>query len=87
MDQVGIRALKQNASKVVANVVAGATVTITDHGRPVAQLTALPSSGLQRLLAAGRARAARHSFSELPEPLTGPELSPLLQQTREEERY
>lgn len=87
MNQVGIRALKQNASEVVANVVAGETVTITDRGRPVAQLTALPSSGLQRLLAAGRARAARQSFSELSEPLTGPELSPLLQQMRDEERY
>ena len=44
MADVGIRALKQNASAVVAEAAAGATVTITDRGRPVAQLTPLPSS-------------------------------------------
>ncbi|WP_231494786.1 type II toxin-antitoxin system Phd/YefM family antitoxin [Cellulomonas sp. KRMCY2] len=53
MTQVGIRALKQNASAVVAHAAAGETVTITDRGRPVAQLTAIPSSRLQQLLNAG----------------------------------
>ncbi|MGH8923614.1 MAG: type II toxin-antitoxin system prevent-host-death family antitoxin [Acidimicrobiia bacterium] len=33
MTKVGIRALKQNASAVVAEVVAGEVVTITDRGR------------------------------------------------------
>ncbi|MCX6526169.1 MAG: type II toxin-antitoxin system prevent-host-death family antitoxin [Actinobacteria bacterium] len=47
MSTVGIRALKQNASAVVAEAVAGETVTITDRGRPVAQLTAIPASRLQ----------------------------------------
>lgn len=37
-EQVGIRALQQNASQVVARVTAGHRVEITDHGRPVAQL-------------------------------------------------
>ncbi|NOX31973.1 MAG: type II toxin-antitoxin system prevent-host-death family antitoxin, partial [Actinobacteria bacterium] len=32
--EVGIRALKQNASAVVAEAAAGETVTITDRGRP-----------------------------------------------------
>ncbi|MEL7158908.1 MAG: type II toxin-antitoxin system prevent-host-death family antitoxin, partial [Actinomycetota bacterium] len=56
MSEVGIRALEQNASAVVAEAVAGETVTITDRGRPVAQLTAIPASRLDALIQAGRAR-------------------------------
>ena len=37
MSEVGIRALKQNASAVVAEAASGETVTITDRGRPVAR--------------------------------------------------
>lgn len=51
MDEVGIRALKQNASAVVAAAAAGETLWITDRGRPVAQLSPIPESGLQRLTA------------------------------------
>ncbi|MSY48009.1 MAG: type II toxin-antitoxin system prevent-host-death family antitoxin, partial [Actinobacteria bacterium] len=36
MRQVGIRALKQNASEVIAEVTNGETIVITDRGRPVA---------------------------------------------------
>lgn len=50
MAEVGIRALKQNASAVAAEAVAGETVTITDRGRPVAQLTAIPASNQTRWL-------------------------------------
>ncbi|MFN2486319.1 MAG: type II toxin-antitoxin system Phd/YefM family antitoxin [Acidimicrobiia bacterium] len=37
MSVVGIRALKQNASAVVAEAASGELVTITDRGRPVAR--------------------------------------------------
>lgn len=46
MAEVGIRALKQNASAVVSEAAGGETVTITDRGRPVAQTTAIPVSRL-----------------------------------------
>lgn len=46
MAEVGIRALKQNASAVVAEASAGHTVTITDRGRAVAQLSAIPGHQL-----------------------------------------
>lgn len=49
MSEVGIRALKQNASAVVAEA-AGETVTIPDRGRAVAQLTAIPKSRLSGAL-------------------------------------
>lgn len=87
MTEVGIRALKQNASAVVAEAAAGETIQITDRGRPVAQLSAIPSSPLQRLLSSGRARAPRRPLGELPAPTEGPSLSAELFRMREVERY
>ncbi|MPZ53523.1 MAG: type II toxin-antitoxin system prevent-host-death family antitoxin [Acidimicrobiia bacterium] len=87
MTEVGIRALKQNASAVVANAAAGETVTITDRGRPVAQMTAISSSRLQRLLDSGQARPPRHSIRDLPAPERGPDLSDELAAMRDAERY
>jgi len=87
MPEVGIRALKQNASAVVAKAAAGETVTITDRGRPVAQLTAIPSSRLGGLIASGRARPAGRRLSELPAPTGSPTLSDELAAMRAAERY
>ncbi len=87
MAEVGIRALKQNASAVVAEAAAGETVTITDRGRPVAQMTPIPKSRLQGLIDAGHARVARHRITELPRPADGPSLSQVLESMRDDERY
>jgi len=87
MVEVGIRALKQNASAVVAEAAAGERVTITDRGRPVAQLTPIPATALQRLIAAGRARPARRSLADLPMPEPGASLSAELAAMRDAERY
>jgi prevent-host-death family protein len=86
MADVGIRALKQNASAVVAEAAAGATVTITDRGRPVAQLTPLPTTRLQQLLDMGRARPARRRIDTLASPAAGPSLTTELAAMREAER-
>lgn len=87
MTEVGIRALKQNASAVVADAAAGETITITDRGRPVAQLTAIPFSRLQRLIDSGHARPPRADIAALPEPEGGPSLTHELTAMREAERY
>lgn len=87
MSEVGIRALKQNASAVVAEAAAGETVTITDRGRPVARMTAIPSSRLRALIDAGRARPARRPLSELPAPEAGPDVTAALDEMRHAERY
>jgi prevent-host-death family protein len=84
MAEVGIRALKQNASAVVAEVAAGETVTITDRGRPVARMTPIPAS---RLVAEGSARPAARRITDLPVPAPGPDLSGVLADARAEERY
>lgn len=87
MLQVGIRALKQNASAVVAEAAAGEVITITDHGRPVARLTAIPAETLGGLITGGRARPARRSVRDLPAPKPGPSLSATLAEQRQAERF
>ncbi|MEZ5170114.1 MAG: type II toxin-antitoxin system prevent-host-death family antitoxin [Acidimicrobiia bacterium] len=85
MSDVGIRALKQNASAVVAEAASGETVTITDRGRPVAQMTAIPTSRLRSLVGAGRARPAHRRVVDLPPPEPGPDLSAALAELRDSE--
>jgi prevent-host-death family protein len=38
MTTIGIRALKQNASKMIRQAAAGNAITITDRGKPVARI-------------------------------------------------
>ena len=90
MAEVGVRALKQNASAVVAQAASGEVVTVTDRGRPVAQLVPIPSSRLEELVAAGRARLPRRSLSDLPAPRRRRgkvTLSETLEEMRRAERY
>ena len=87
MAEIGIRALKQNASVVVAEAAAGEDITITLRGRPVARMTAIVSSRLEELVASGRARPARGDIAELPAPQDGPRLSRELEAMRAAERY
>jgi len=91
MSVVGVRALKQNASAVVAEAAAGGEVTITDRGRPVAQLVPIASGRLDALVAAGRARPPRRSISTLSAPARRKRdrvpLSETLAEMRDAERY
>lgn len=87
MSHVGIRALKQNASAVVAEAAAGETVTITDRGRPIALLTAIPASRLRVLIDSGRARPSRLLLTELEAPGPGASLTEVLDDLRNAERY
>ena len=87
MDKVGIRELRQNASRVVAAASAGEIITITDRGRAVARMTPVGSSSLQGLIDAGLARPPKRSLHDLPAPEAGPSLSEALSRARAEERY
>jgi prevent-host-death family protein len=91
MKTVGIRELKQNASAVIADVVAGEVVTVTSHGRPVAQIAPLAKDAVRGLIDTGRARPAKHRLSDLaptPEPRPGTRpLSDILNELRNDERY
>lgn len=85
--EVGIRALKQNASAVVARTTAGETLTVTDRGRPVARLVPIARSPLEELLASGAARPPRRALIDLALPRAGVSLSAELATMREAERY
>jgi prevent-host-death family protein len=53
MDRIGVRELRQYASKYLARVLAGESLEITDRGRPVAMLVPISSDPWERLLANG----------------------------------
>jgi antitoxin (DNA-binding transcriptional repressor) of toxin-antitoxin stability system len=86
MPEIEVGALPQHADAVVARAAAGEMVTITDRGRPVARMTAIPSSHVQALIEAGRARPARRPISELPAPEPGPGITGELTSMRDAER-
>ncbi|AFV87880.1 type II toxin-antitoxin system prevent-host-death family antitoxin [Acidipropionibacterium acidipropionici] len=87
MSEVGIRELKQNASSVVRRAAAGEEITVTDRGRPVARLSAIDHGGVRGLLAADRARPPIRALSDLPAPTIAADVSSVLRQMRDEERY
>ena len=91
MRQVGIRALKQNASEVIAEVTNGEIVIITDRGRPVAQISPLPNSQVAAHIASGMLVRAKNSKNKLPQPISRkpntPSLSESLIEMRNKERY
>lgn len=88
MASVGIRELKQNASAVVARAAAGEHITITDRGRPVAQIGPRSVSGLQALREQGLVHEPTRSIRDLPPPLPAvagaKTLSEILQEDRED---
>ena len=87
---VGIRALQQHASSVVARAAAGEEIEVTDRGRPVARIVALRTGRAASLIDAGRLRPARHPMADLPDlirvPKGHPNASSLLAEMRADER-
>lgn len=94
MEAIGVRELRQNASKYLHRVAAGESFAITEHGRPVAVLNPPPValSVYDELIASGELIAAERPYGEfsLSEPLSaasGPSGSEELQRMRDEERF
>jgi prevent-host-death family protein len=88
MDEIGIRELRQHASRYVRAAEEGRTTIISDRGRPVARLE--PLSPLERRLSE---LIARHGLIAPTRPrtplsgrrrLTGAPLTPLLDEDRAE---
>jgi prevent-host-death family protein len=91
MNRVGVRELRQQASRLLDRVAAGESFEVTDRGRPVALLIPLPEKqGVDALVAAGRARPARRHLRDLgpPRPLPpgAPRPSEVLERLRADER-
>lgn len=91
MWRIGIRELRQQASRYLREVQRGETIEVTDRGNPVAWLVPVPpSGGLAELAASGRLVAAAGDALDLGppvQPVRGAALpSELLAESRAEER-
>lgn len=92
-DRIGIRELRQHASRYVAMAKAGKRIAVTDRGKLVAYLVPAeePTTTFQRLVAAGQVTPATGNILDHlpPEPARPGErpLSQVLQEMRDEERY
>jgi prevent-host-death family protein len=73
MERIGVRELRQNASRYLRRVAEGESIEITDRGRPVAVLVTAQLAGLDRLIAEGRVRPADGDVLDLGDPLPLPE--------------
>jgi prevent-host-death family protein len=91
MNQVGVRELRQHASRWLRRVAAGESFEVTDRGRPVALLVPIPRrEGLDELVASGLARPGEGHLRELGPPLPLPDgartPSQVLERLRADER-
>lgn len=67
---IGVRELRDGLSRHLAEVRAGRTVTVTDHGRPVARIVPVGApNALERLVAEGRVELAVAKKRSAPKPI------------------
>ncbi len=81
---VGIRELRDGLSRHLAQVREGHTITVTDHGRPVARIVPVNNlTRLEQLIEAGKVTPAPHRKRKRPPPVdTGATVSDLIDQQR-----
>ena len=89
MVRIGVRELRQHASRYLALVKDGETVGVTERGRPVAKLvpTRDADTAQERLIAAGRLIPASRPFSPpgaVRAPAGAADTSTVLEELREE---
>lgn len=92
-ESIGIRELRQHASRYIAMAKAGQRVPVTERGKLVAYLVPAqePRSIFEQMVAAGQVRRAEGNLLDLlPPPPREPgerPLSEVLREMRDEERY
>jgi prevent-host-death family protein len=88
MERIGVRELRQNASRYLARVAMGESIEVTDRGRPVAVLVPIQGDHWQSLVARGQVLPADGTGSLLDEaPIDyGIDASKQLAQIREGDR-
>ena len=91
MRAIGIRELRQRASRYLRDVERGETIEVTDRGRPVARLVPVPrATGIEELAAGGRLDPGSGDALELGAPLAPAKGKPLpsaaLAEIRSDER-
>jgi len=70
MERIGVRELRQYASRYLARVAGGETLEVTDRGRPVALLVPVRGDEWDALLASGRVSPPTDQSDVLDEPPT-----------------
>jgi prevent-host-death family protein len=91
MERIGVRELRQHASRYLHRVEQGETVEVTQRGRPVARLVPLDRAATERerLIATGRLRPASRPFAlpdRVPLPPGVPDTATILDELREDRR-
>jgi prevent-host-death family protein len=67
---VGVRDLRNGLSRHLATVRSGHTVTVTDHGQPIARIVPVGTPArLEQLVAEGWVQRARKHKTPAPEPI------------------
>ena len=68
--EIGVRALRDELSKHLAEVKQGHTITVTEHGKVIARIVpAGEPTTLERLVAEGRIQPAKQPKRWAPEPI------------------
>jgi prevent-host-death family protein len=88
MNRIGVRELRQHASRYLARVATGETIEVTDRGRPVALLVPAREDRWEQLIASGQIVAATGEGDVADEPPAdhGVDASARLAAMRAEER-
>jgi prevent-host-death family protein len=91
IESVGVRELRQNASKVLDQVKDGAIIEITEHGVPVARILPITKSLYDEYIESGLIKPARNPDwrpTKNPVKIIGKKTSTeILMEMRAEERY
>jgi prevent-host-death family protein len=88
MERIGVRELRQHASKYLARVAKGETIEVTDRGQPVARLSPIANDCWEEMIGSGRVLEASDDtpFSSEPARDFGIDASRRLMEQREDER-
>jgi prevent-host-death family protein len=88
MERIGVRELRQHASRYLARVANGEAIEVTDRGRPVARLVPVPGAGdaLTELMRSGRLKAPEIDDDLEPPQDFGVDATARLAEMREDER-
>jgi prevent-host-death family protein len=88
MDRIGVRELRQHASRYLERVARGESLEVTDRGRPVARLVPVPEDRWADMVATGKVSPAEDPADLVDEPPVdyGIDASAMLAAIRAEER-
>jgi prevent-host-death family protein len=88
MDVIGVRELRQHASRYLRRVAAGESIEVTDRGRPVARLVPISGDPWQDLIDAGEVQpgSGRAALSGMTPAEYGFDASSALRELRDSER-